>query len=368
MSNCPEGWIPTRKPISDDTFEVQKFGSVYCRRKKEDSEEQTVVLPDWLKTKGSCITKEFREKWLNVDSSNGVLYPKNKKDYQLTFNEDGTVIHISDISGTSEGTWSCVSGDLDLKLTKGNAAGLKYDAGDKVPNKGWIQENMLNNIIKKTLIEVKETKKDLLIESKIVKNRYKLIYESSKKKNHKVLFSNVLSEMIKLRELNFDKNILIKEEESFFNLLNGLFGGNGSDKRKLMNNLKNSFTDSAISKLLETLGVDEKSTVGDKFKNYLGSVDSVSDVPKFFTDCSFVTDILSKSVVESMIESFEKNNTNGKSVPEKTKKSLIDLIGDQNLKDKIKSSISDDVCSKLDGLKTKMMDKAKEMKTKALTN
>lgn len=229
-------------------------------------------------------------------------------------------------------------------------------------------ESYLSKVIKNKLVEVKENKKDLLVEETIVKNRISLVLESAKShRNLELSFLEFLIETIKLKESGISDSVLIKEQESFLNLLGGLFGGTGV-KKNLMGTLRGTLVEFALKTLLKKLGLSPKSAIGRLFITTLGNVESFTDIPKLFTDCNYVSKLLSKSVVESIIGSLGDKYVASGIVPDAVRNSLTDLLYEQSFMEKIQSAISGSVCSILGGIKTKMEDKAKDMKSKALTN
>lgn len=238
----------------------------------------------------------------------------------------------------------------------------------KVENQRYsLQEFDLSKVIKNKLVEVKENKKDLLVEETIVKNRISLVLESAKShRNLELSFLEFLIETIKLKESGISDSVLIKEQESFLNLLGGLFGGTGV-KKNLMGTLRGTLVEFALKTLLTKLGLSPKSAIGRLFITTLGNVESFADIPKLFTDCNYVSKLLSKSVVESIIGSLGDKYVAGGIVPDAVRNSLTDLLYEQSFMEKIQSAISGSVCSILGGIKTKMEDKAKDMKSKALS-
>jgi hypothetical protein len=228
-------------------------------------------------------------------------------------------------------------------------------------------ESVLKNTIRKNLMETKETKKSLLVEESIIKNRFGLIIESAKSHNNiEIAFLEVMVEMIKLREMGLSEKALIKEELSFFNLLGGMFGGSGA-KQNLMGTLRGTFTEYAAKFLLSKLGISSGSALGRMFITTLGNVESFSDIPKLFSDCRYISELLSKSVVESILGSIGDKYVAGGLLADAVRNSLTDMLYNQTFMKNIQSGISDSVCSIMGDLKVKMSDKAKEMKTKALS-
>jgi|688.fasta_scaffold34297_7 hypothetical protein len=230
-----------------------------------------------------------------------------------------------------------------------------------------LQESNLSKTVKKNLLEMKENKKSFLVEQSIIKNRFNLIIESSKLHNNiEISFLDFLVETIKLREVGFDNKVILSEMESFVNLLSGIFGGSGV-KKNLMGTLRGTLVEFAVKTLLSKLGLNPKSAIGRLFITSLGNIQSFSDIPKLFTDCNYVSELLSKSIVESIIGSLGDKYVASGIVPDAVRNSLTDLLYEQSFMKSIQSSISGSVCSILGGIKDKMENKAKEMKSKALS-
>jgi len=87
----------------------------------------------------------------------------------------------------------------------------------------------LSRTINKVIIEHAEKKKTLIQESKIIKNRLKMISESynlNRKSERRLAFNELKNEKIKLISLGYDRNTV---KESFIDVMKGLFGSTGQD-------------------------------------------------------------------------------------------------------------------------------------------
>ena len=87
----------------------------------------------------------------------------------------------------------------------------------------------LSRTINKVITEHAEKKKTLLQETRIIKNRLKIISESydlNRKSERKLAFSELRNEKTKLISLGYDRNVV---KESFIDVMKGLFGNSGQD-------------------------------------------------------------------------------------------------------------------------------------------
>ena len=321
---------------------------------KGDS-EGVKIFQDWLDKNHAGWAEGYTDRKVNKGKGYGRFGPRTQKawnKYQTEFkNYIGTRTELTPAD------------ELEKQTNLVNPMNTNKGFSDYNTN-----ESVLKHTIRKNLIEAKETKKSLIIEETIVKNRLGLIIESVKSHNDiEIAFLEVMVEMIKLREMGLSHKTLIKEEESFFNLLGGMFGGSGGIKKNFMGTLRGTFTEYAVKFLLSKLGIDSKSVLGRMFVTTLGNVESFSDIPKLFTDCRYISELLSKSVVESIIGSMGDKYVADGVLADAVRNSLTDVLYDQSFMKSIQTAISGSVCSILDGLKTKMGDKAKEMKSKALS-
>jgi len=237
--------------------------------------------------------------------------------------------------------------DLPLKLTKsqdpykskgffnkvfGRSNDLSYDEVRAILNGIDIysmelkeniktKQNMLNKVIKKTLVETKENKKRLLQESKIVKTRFTMLMESSPLKTKKQvddLYVNILAEMIYLHNQGFDNKLIAESVQGVFGVLSNLFGKSGGA-------IVDTFKEKGVNWILTKLGLEDNSY----FKNFLITTlgnTNITDVPKLFTDCSFLTKKIAESIPEAYLRKLEYEKGLGGGISDVIRNTLYDVV------------------------------------------
>lgn len=221
-----------------------------------------------------------------------------------------------------------------------------------------LNESTLKKIVKENL---NNTKTIILTESNIVKNRFSILTENGKPKNKKELtkfINNVISESTSLRNQGFDDNIIT---EGFLDVIGGLFSGSASQ------GFLEFFKEKIMSWLLDKLGVENewmKSIVSTAFGNL-----QLADIPKL-TNCDFVTKLLSKTAVESIIKKVSDTKLKGSQVTgalsDIVRNTMIDSIEKSDFGSSLQHNLSEFICPKLQSLKLNMDSKGEEIKNKAL--
>lgn len=193
----------------------------------------------------------------------------------------------------------------------------------------------LKNTIRKNLLEVKETKKVELIDSKIVENRFNKIVSESE--NRVQLIFDVLSEEKKLRKIGLPKKVI---KENLMDLIKVFY----KDEKgvKIIDSIKDTASEDLIKKLnLETNGLLSNCIVK-VFKDQ--PTESVSEI---FSDC----DEFCNKVAQEIVNYFGIKDTNRRETITKSIKLELKLI----------------ICPEMDDLQTKMENKFSSMKEKMLS-
>jgi len=194
----------------------------------------------------------------------------------------------------------------------------------------------LKNKIRENLLEIKETKKENLVDSGIVKNRMNRIVQESKSKIQLVL--DLLSERKKLVKIGVKNEII---NENLVDLFRTLY----SDEKGA--NIINSVKDTGSEHLIKKLNLENNSLIANSitkvFKNQPN--DKVSEL---FSK-SNCDDFCSK-VSEEIVKSFGIKDTNHKENMEKSIKLELKLM----------------VCGEVEELESKMENKFSQIKEKVL--
>ena len=198
-----------------------------------------------------------------------------------------------------------------------------------------LSEN-LNSLIKKKLLSIKEQKENNKIVKNIVESRLKMIVNSiNKDKNLDRLSLNFMGELNQLNEQG-----LVNED--FGENLKNIFGSDLSSMPK-------TFFENIFDKILTNINMNDSSL---KKSLVMMSEKNTSDIVKAFKDCSSMSDLIAKSIVEILHDDISSNdNSTGKALS-----SVKTLLGQEIKKDefiqKVKNNIDDLVCQEFTKLKT----------------
>jgi hypothetical protein len=163
----------------------------------------------------------------------------------------------------------------------------------------------MNNITKslrKNINEIKETKKNLIIEHSIVQSRLKFVLEQNYKSDREK-FIFLISEMITLEEQGYDLSLINEEGFDFFGTLGRLFGGSfGSIWQVLGEKMADS--------IAKRLGINQTNWLYNVIVAFFTTM-NWKDYGRIFTDCKFVTNALADSVIEGTLRQMQKENKLG---------------------------------------------------------
>ena len=230
-----------------------------------------------------------------------------------------------------------------------------------------LKENTLEKTIKNVLLEYHNKKKSLLVETKIVNNRFNLILEDiGKRPNKKKIFDRLINEIIILKNNGIQNHVISEQLGGFFDVVKSFFGGEKAGKN-VMGGLGGTFVEYAVKYLMNAIGLSTDSAVGRLFVTAVGNVGSFENIPRILTECDFTAELLSKSIVEAMAGSFIDNNIGAGFLADAIRNVLTDVAFNKDIVKAFQSKISDKVCEILGTLSSKAGDKVKEMKDKALS-
>jgi len=217
---------------------------------------------------------------------------------------------------------------------------------------------ILNKIIKEQLVEVTENKKRKIQESKIVDTRFKILLESSNirtKKGLNDLYVNLLAEMIYLHKQGFDSNIIKENAVGVFGVLSNLFGSSTGS-------IIDTFKEKGVEWIMGRLGLKDNSYLKNFLITTLGNTD-LTDVPKLFTDCSFLTKKVAESVPEAYLRKLEYEKGLGNAFIDVVRNSLYDVVRNSDLAQKLENNLSTVLCPLVDKMSSKFSDKLENMKS-----
>lgn len=223
------------------------------------------------------------------------------------------------------------------------------------------KETGLKNIIREGLINFENNKKKTLKEERnIVNNRFNIIFEGrdlrSKKESRKI-GNELFEEVFYLKSQGFDDNIINEALFDFFKSLLGHTPGSVVDV----------FKERLADKILSFLGVDPKGWIGGTISTAFGNLESMSDIGKLVSDCSFTTNLISKSIAEEAINQLKEKTGKTGILYDILSNSVVESLSESQLGQKIESALGTIICPLLSGVSTKMSNTETELKEKVFS-
>ena len=216
------------------------------------------------------------------------------------------------------------------------------------------KNNELSKIIKENLILISKSKKKTLTEERnIVKSRFSVLSEGRnvKTKIDKNSFADdVITEMFELRSQGFETEVI---SEGLFDMLGGLFGAAGGGIGQI---IKEKMATWIISKL----GLSTDGYLSNFIIVAFGNL-PLSDYGKL-TDCKFLSDLITNSVVESIALNVEKKSGKDGVFMDLLRNIAGDYFNDSAVENKISGYLEGVLCPLMGGIKGKMKDAEEQIK------
>ena len=217
--------------------------------------------------------------------------------------------------------------------------------------------NTITKSLRKNINEIKETKKNLIIEHSIVQSRLKFVLEQNYKSDReKSMF--LLSEMIILEEQGYDLRQL-NEQFDIFGFLGSLFGGS-------VRALPEVIGEYLVDKVAKLLGINKQ----DYFYNVLRSVittTNITDYPKLFTNCRFLTNKIADGFIEAVLTQQQAkrglDTGAGGFILNSLRNSFMKIIADQrgSVIQNLEDVLSDIICGAVSKWKENIVNLGKSM-------
>ncbi len=221
----------------------------------------------------------------------------------------------------------------------------------------------INNIIKENLVEAKQQKKKILQESKIIDTRFKIIVESDKLKTKEDLdevLIEILYEMVYLHNQGFDGNLIAESVDGVFGVLSNLFKGGSSS-------ILDTFKERGVKYIMSHLGLSGNGYLENFLITAIGNT-SLSDVPKLFTDCNFLTKKIAESIPEAYLRKLEYEKGMGNVFMDAVRNSLYDVIRNSDFAHRIESGIAGIICPLVEKMSGSFAKKLGTMKSSLIGN
>ncbi len=216
------------------------------------------------------------------------------------------------------------------------------------------KKDELSSIIKENLNLMSRLKKKTLTEERnIVKNRFSVLTEGRDIKTNieKNSFADdIILEMFELRSQGFETDVI---SEGLFDMIGGLFGAAGGGIGQIIK-------EKMASWLISKLGVSTDSYLSNFIIVAFGNL-PLTDYGKL-TDCKFLSELITTSVVESIALNVEKKTGKDGVFMDLLRNIAGDYFKDTAVENKISGFLEGLICPLMGGIKTKMKDAEKEIK------
>jgi peptidoglycan hydrolase-like protein with peptidoglycan-binding domain len=219
--------------------------------------------------------------------------------------------------------------------------------------------------LKVTLAEKKQEKENLLIESKIISNRFNILSEGLEitTNEQKIKFVDTISEELNyLTTQGYSSKVI---NEGLFSFLGSLFGGS-------VKSVPAVFGEYIAQWLTKKLGIPEGSFMQSSIVALVGNL-NISDYDKFFTDCRFASNKIADSLIEGyLIQMQQRAQATSQGATGFITSAMRNAISEYFLEDKegivqkLQDMIGDFLCPKLSKVASTLQDKAEDIKDKAV--
>lgn len=227
------------------------------------------------------------------------------------------------------------------------------------------QNESLKKSLKNNLMEMKEKKENLMVESNIIKKRFEMISESrtfNLETDGDFIVESLITEVSYLKRQGYDSKLI---NEGIFGWIGSLLGGTVTEVPDVIKEYVSSW-------LLKLLGVSADSYLGNVVVTLLGDL-SFSDYDKFFSDCKFASNKVADALINGYLRKLQEENQStsgaGGFVISAIRNSLVTYFADS--KDSIIQKLEDEIinflCPKMSKLAGIMGDKADAIKEKVVS-
>ena len=225
-----------------------------------------------------------------------------------------------------------------------------------------VQTESLKKSLKKNLIEAKEKQEDLMVENKIITNRFNFLFEGRSfetEEEKDYLVESVITEIGYLKIQGYSSRAI---NEGLFSMLGNIFGGS-------VKSIPAVFGEYIAGWLTKTLGIPQNSYMGSVIVALVGNL-NIADYDKFFSDCRFASNKIADSLIEGYVLQLqnEKNLNTGASgfIVSALRNSVVDYFTEDksSLIQILEDKIGEFLCPKLSKLSSAISDKTDDLKSK----
>jgi len=226
------------------------------------------------------------------------------------------------------------------------------------------KEGDIKNSLKKNLMEVKENKENIMVETNIVEKRFKFIVEGKTfetENDQDFLIESVISEIGYLKAQGYTPKAI---NEGLFSMLGSLLGGAATSAPAV-------FGEYIAGWLTKQLGIPQNSYMNGVIVSLVGNL-NIADYDRFFSDCRFASNKIADSLIEGYLVQLqnEKSVNSGASgfIVSALRNSVVDYFAEDknSLIQILEDKIGEFICPKLSKLSSVIGDKAEDIKAKAV--
>jgi peptidoglycan hydrolase-like protein with peptidoglycan-binding domain len=220
--------------------------------------------------------------------------------------------------------------------------------------------------LKKTLVEKEQEKKNILIETKIINNRFNILAEGrliESDEDQINLVEDIIVEMNYMVSQGYTSKVI---NEGLFSFLGGLFGDSVKSVPAI-------FGEYIAKWLTKTLGIPDGSFMQSAIMALVGNL-NISDYDKFFTDCRFASNKIADSLIEGyLIQMQQKSQATSQGASGFVTSALRNAVSEYFLEEKdgiiqkLQDMIGDFICPKLGKMTSVMGDVASNIKDKVVS-
>ena len=247
-----------------------------------------------------------------------------------------------------------VEAKLRELVNRPDKAGLPFTSGITEGKQEPLKDRLRN-----ALLESIENKKKSLIESEIIQSRISVLINENvdytKKKNQIRLMEEVSEEISELKSNKYNLGLI---NESFFDWLSSFLGVETQNMKEYIVNF-----------FIKLFGINPSSNLASSISMAIDNVPE-SEYGKLFTDCEYTSDIMSKAMVEAMMEQMSSGELESQEVISGMfQNSIMDTLSQDkiSISNRMKERIHDFVCEKLNKVHVNMENAKDEIIGKALS-
>ena len=247
-----------------------------------------------------------------------------------------------------------VEAKLRELVNRPDKAGLPFTSGI---TEGKLEP--LKDRLRNALLESIENKKKSLIESEIIQSRISVLINENvdytKKKNQIRLMEEVSEEISELKSNKYNLGLI---NESFFDWLSSFLGVETQNMKEYIVNF-----------FIKLFGINPSSNLASSISMAIDNVPE-SEYGKLFTDCEYTSEIMSKAMVEAMMEQMSSGELESQEVISGMfQNSIMDTLSQDkiSISNRMKERIHDFVCEKLNKVHVNMENAKDEIIGKALS-